>query len=63
MQGLKERSSKRKLQEGILYLSIVNMPSEQELAEAKAKLQQKQGKKTDSGSLPYGLNVFDASST
>ncbi|KAL6717666.1 hypothetical protein ACLMJK_005581 [Lecanora helva] len=44
MKGLKEKSSKRMLKEGVLYLMIVNMPTEQELEVAKKKIQTKDKK-------------------
>ena len=38
-QGIREQSSKRLLQENVLYLMVVNMPSQEELSKAKRDMQ------------------------
>lgn len=48
LKGLKTNPKKRMLQEDILYLTIVNMPSESELAKARAELGDKSGKTKES---------------
>lgn len=45
LQGRKDKSSKRMLQEGVLYLMIVNMPTEAEIKQAKEKLQAEKEKR------------------
>ena len=40
LQGLKETGSKRFLREGILYLMIVNMPSEEDLEKARKDMRE-----------------------
>ena len=45
LQGQKEKGSKRLLQEGVLYLTIVNMPTEQELENARKQIQEAKEKK------------------
>lgn len=46
LERVKEKGSKRLLQEGVLYLMVVNMPTEQELEKAKKEIREAKGKKT-----------------
>ena len=45
LQGLEETGSKRLLREGILYLMIVNMPSEEGLEKARKDMRKAQAKR------------------
>ncbi|KAF6231925.1 hypothetical protein HO173_009762 [Letharia columbiana] len=47
-QGIREQSSKRLLQENVLYLMVVNMPTEEELLKAKRDIQEAKEKKAAS---------------
>ena len=44
IQGIRQKSSKRSLQEGVLYLTIVNMPTEAELGNARARMREEKEK-------------------
>ncbi|MCJ1354416.1 MAG: hypothetical protein MMC33_004404 [Icmadophila ericetorum] len=44
-QGIKEKPAKRLLQENVLYLMVVNMPTEQELEKARKKMEEAKEKK------------------
>ncbi len=51
-QGTREQSSKCLLQENVLYLMVVNMPKEEELAKAKRDVQDVKEKKAASKKQP-----------
>ncbi|KAL8637321.1 MAG: hypothetical protein Q9228_005393 [Teloschistes exilis] len=44
-QGIRDQSSKRVLSENVLYLMVVNMPTEEELAKAKRELREAKERK------------------
>ncbi|KAL8663570.1 MAG: hypothetical protein Q9202_003758 [Teloschistes flavicans] len=48
-QGIREQSSKRILSENVLYLMIVNMPTEQELTKARKELKEAKERKSAGG--------------
>ena len=44
-QGIKKTATKRLMQESVLYLMIVNMPTPEEIEKAKKKLEEEKAKK------------------
>ena len=48
-QGIRQQSSKRLLRENVLYLMVVNMPTEEELRKAKKELQEAKERRAAAG--------------